>query len=401
MALVDLEDRSCSDRASEIDPTQELRTNRPISANPDETLDREMEMKYRQLPTKKLREIRPALPLQEDDEGRGFVEFMMSLDQTLQDILSLDSRSTSQALSWAPGWHVPLRKCFLDSANPRSSRSSSLNAMLNSCMDQVEGAMDAGSLGGEAYRLLVSDLRRDLDTRVCGAALQKFIAFRVGGGVPFSDCYRSSRTVVHDAKSDDQFAANFNIVQSIVSVLMSQPYPTLCEITFPRNTPNRYLLDEAQIWKALALLKRNVTMSLPPRSETGVRGSSGGGAPGVGSSSAKIAGKTSAAWVPELIMNVKKDIFKADFPPWPESMETWGAVYNIRYDRDPPQLARFSDRKTKPATFRKFVGQCLNCSSDDGHNMRSCPKPFLNRSGLLNSKIGELPSFSFFFSSHL
>ena len=222
MALVDLEDRSCSDRASVIDPTQELRTNGPISASPDEKLDREMEMKYRQLPTKSLWKIRPALPLQEDDEGRGFVEFMMSLDQTLQDILSLDPRSTSQALSWAPGWHMPLRKCLWDSVNPRSSRSSSLNAMLNSCMEQVEGAMDAGSSGEQAYLLLVSELTRELDTRVCGAALQKLIAFLVGEGVPFSDCYCSFRTVVHDAKSDGQFSANYNIVQSIVSVLMSQ-----------------------------------------------------------------------------------------------------------------------------------------------------------------------------------
>ena len=108
------------------------------------------------------------------------------------------------------------------------------------------------------------------------------------------------------------------------------------------------------MWKALNLLKKNVTRSLPPRSDTGARGSSGG-APGVGSSSAKIASKTSAAWVPELIMNVKKNIFKADFPSWPASMETWGAVYNIRNDRDPPLLARFSDHKTKPATFKKLA----------------------------------------------
>ena len=80
MALVDLEDQSCSDRTSVIDPTQELRADRPISSNPNEKLDREMEMKYRQLPTKNLWEIRPALPLEEDDEGREFVEFMMSLD---------------------------------------------------------------------------------------------------------------------------------------------------------------------------------------------------------------------------------------------------------------------------------------------------------------------------------
>ena len=72
-------------------------------------------------------------------------------------------------------------------------------------------------------------------------------------------------------------------------------------------------------------------------------------------------------------------------------METLGAVYNIRNDRDPPLLARFSDHKTKPATFRKFVGQYLNCLSDDGHNTQSCPIPFLNKSGFLNSKIGELP----------
>ena len=103
--------------------------------------------------------------------------------------------------------------------------------------------------------------------------------------------------------------------------------------------------------KALDLLKRNVTRSLPPCSDPGVRGSSGGGAPGVGSSSAKIASKTSAAWVPESIMNVKKGVFKADFPSWQALMETWGAVYNIRNDRDSPLLARFSDT-TKPSQLR-------------------------------------------------
>ena len=165
---------------------------------------------------------------------------------------------------------------------------------------------------------------------------------------------------MHDAKSDGQFPANFNIVQSIVSVLMSQQYPTLYEITLTRNAPNRYFVDEAQMWKALDMLKINVTRSLPSRSDTGARGSSRGGAPGVGASS---------AWIPESIMNVKKDIFKADFPSWPASLETWGVVYNIRNDNDPPLLARFSDPKTKSATFRKIVGQCLNCLSEDGHNM--------------------------------
>ena len=103
-------------------------------------------------------------------------------------------------------------------------------------MEQVEGAMDAGSSGEEAYRLLVSELKRELDTRVCGAVLQKFIVFRVGEGVPFSYCYCRFRTVVHDAKSDGEFAASFTIIQSIVSVVMSRQYPTLYEITFPRNT---------------------------------------------------------------------------------------------------------------------------------------------------------------------
>ena len=46
MALVNLKDRSCLDRASVIDPTQELRADRPISSNPNEKLDRKMEMKY-------------------------------------------------------------------------------------------------------------------------------------------------------------------------------------------------------------------------------------------------------------------------------------------------------------------------------------------------------------------
>ena len=82
----------------------------------------------------------------------------------------------------------------------------------------------------------MSELKRELDTRVYGAVLQKLIAFRVGEGVPFSNCYRRFRTVVHDAKIDGEFAASFTIIQSIVSVVTSQQYPTLYEITFPRNT---------------------------------------------------------------------------------------------------------------------------------------------------------------------
>ena len=101
-----------------------------------------------------------------------------------------------------------------------------------------------------------------------GLRAKKLVAFRVGEGVPFSDCYPSFRNVVRDAKRNGQFAANFNIIQSIVSVLMRQQYPTLYGITFPRKTPNRYFLDEAQMWKVLGLLRRNVTRSLPPRSDT-------------------------------------------------------------------------------------------------------------------------------------
>ena len=78
-----------------------------------------------------------------------------------------------------------------------------------------------------------------------GLRAKKLIAFRVEEGVPFLDCYRSFRKVVHDAKRDVQFAANFNNVQPKVSVLMRQQYPTLYGITFPRNAPNRYFLNEA------------------------------------------------------------------------------------------------------------------------------------------------------------
>ena len=66
-------------------------------------------------------------------------------------------------------------------------------------------------------------------------------------------------TVVHDAKSDGKFVADLTIILSTVSVVMSQQYPTLCEITFLRNTPNWYFIDKAQMWKALNHLKRNVT----------------------------------------------------------------------------------------------------------------------------------------------
>ena len=119
---------------------------------------------------------------------------------------------------------------------------------------------------------------------------------------------------MHDAKRDGEFAANFTIIQSIVSVVMSQQHPTLFEITFPRNTPNRYFSDEAQMWKALDHLKRNATRSLSPLSDAEVWGSSVGGTSVVNSSSAKNSSKSSAAWIPESVMNVKREVFKANFP---------------------------------------------------------------------------------------
>ena len=110
------------------------------------------------------------------------------------------------------------------------------------------------------------------------------------------------------------------------------------------------------------------------------------------SSSAKKSSKSNATWITESIVNVKRDVFKANFPSWPASIEMWDAVYHVRgQDRNLPLLARFSEPKTKSSTFKRFIGQCLNCLSDDGHNMRSCPKPFLNKSGLMNNKFGELP----------
>ena len=113
---------------------------------------------------------------------------------------------------------------------------------------------------------------------------------------------------------------------------------------------------------------------------------------GVDSNSAKLARKSNAAWILESIMNVKRDVFKGSFPSWPAGIETWEAVYHILgHDRDPPLFARFSNPKTKPSTFRRSMRQCLNCLSNDGHNMRSCPKPFSNKSGLLNNKVGGLP----------
>ena len=178
-----------------------------------------------------------------------------------------------------------------------------------------------------------------------GLRAKKLIAFRVGEGVPFSDCYRNFRKVVHNAKGDGQFAANFNNVQSIVSVLMKQQYPTLYGIAFPRNTPNRYFLNEVQMWKALDLQKRNVTRSLPPRCDTGVRGSSEGSAPDVGSSSAKISSETSGTWVPESIRRIQGRL-KRKFQHKPKSNSAGNAQMSRR-DSDRSEVPVSTDRNKK------------------------------------------------------
>ena len=401
-----VETSSASDRASVIIPVDV--PDQPLSSTTARVLhaaaiednavrDKEMEMKYRQLPTKNLWKIRPSLPLPESEDGRGFIEFMGSLDQALQDILSHDPRSSGNHMEWARGWQIPLKKCLWEAVNSKSPQSSALNSMLTSCMQQVDRALEAGRTGEEAYRLLVAELKRELDTRACGAALQRLLSFRVAENVTFADFLREFRILAQDASRDREFGADFTLTQTLLSNLMSQQFPTLYEIVFPKDPPSRRFLEEDEMWKTLDRLKRNLTRALPPREGSGAtvdRSSVGTGWSRVSGSKANLGGRhSSAAWVPDSVMNIKKDPFAANFPSWPAAVETWNTVYNVKWssDKDPPLLARFSDPTVRSATFRKFMGKCLNCLSDDGHSVKTCKKSFLNKSGLLNNKIAELP----------
>lgn len=49
----------------------------------------------------------------------------------------------------------------------------------------------AGGSGEEAYRVLVANLRRELDTCMHGAALQQLLGFTAAEGTPFSSFFRA------------------------------------------------------------------------------------------------------------------------------------------------------------------------------------------------------------------
>ena len=88
-----------------------------------------------------------------------------------------------------------------------------------------------------------------------------------------------------------------------------------------------------------------MTLSVPPRCDTGVRGSSEGSAPGVGSSSAKISSETSGTWVPESIRRIQGRL-KRNFQHKPKSNSA-GNAQRSRRDSDRSEVPVSTDRNKK------------------------------------------------------
>lgn len=116
--------------------------------------------------------VRPFLSLPPYDSGRVFQSNMNSLDAAREYTLFEYERSDCiSSVHWARDWHIPLLKCFRASINPTAHAAPVITVLINDCIDQAVKAAKAGSSGEEAYRVLVAELGRELDTRMHDAAL--------------------------------------------------------------------------------------------------------------------------------------------------------------------------------------------------------------------------------------
>ena len=87
--------------------------------------------------------------------------------------------------------------------------------------------------------------------------------------------------------------------------------------------------------------------------------------------------------------NIVQDVFTTSYNAWPlASDQHWETVHTVSASftqhKLPTLWSPLSSSADRAQAFAANKGKCLNCHGTD-HDMRHCPQPFTNASGMLNN----------------
>ena len=355
-------------------------------------------------------------------QADAFSQLIRSVRIVLNDILVYcdDSGTTIDSDTYVRGWERPLEKRLLDAVSAGKSATSDLSLTIADFFLQVGRALDQGSSGPDAFKLLLRRLAEQFDQGDSQESFLRLQNFGVSDGTPFSDYLRAFRLLVSSVTGSERvLAPSVGMVLELVRQSVTRQFPTLSPLLYPGTlaTDTTPFASIDAMWDAFAPFHTNKTpamagsnyFSLPQatgssksrRSAPVASKSFGQGAQGSVSSASKPFGSgaqgSSAADPIVLAVSAQgssSDPFTVDYACWPATHDHWPEVYMVstsfKTHDDPPLWTALLTQDARNQAFASCRGKCLNCGSPD-HSMKTCPNGYINQSGLLNSELAHNP----------
>lgn len=323
----------------------------------------------------------------------------------LGDILVMSDDSEKQAFDrppWVVGWDGPLQKIYRKSLSSPQVASSPLPRLIDEFFDQVRRELTINTAGPSAYRKLLSLLTAHFDDGDQGRAFEQLHTFGVPDNTEFGRFLRAFKQRVSIVQGTERvFKPSDAMVIEVARGVVSRQYPSLMPTLYPgrlMTTPDPFRTVE-EMWAAFEVLATNKTPAVNGSRFHAV--SSGGhttytSSPTSSTHQAHPRGHGTHRHGSQhnpIIMNVADntaDPFSTDESDWP--LRNFEEVYMVTTTfstPDPPLLTPLLTSSARAQALRDYGGRCLNCSGTD-HSMKTCDRPFINTSGIINPALGQL-----------
>lgn len=310
--------------------------------------------------------------------------------------------------TWVRGWELPLRKAIIRAVTPDKNTTGDLISTFSGIFTQVNQCMDDGMSGGEAFKQLLRLIATHFGYEDTGDSLTTLNAFSVPNGTPFGEFLPKYRVTVNNITHYSYlFSLNESWIVGITRNKINDQFSVMMSDCFPgdlRTAAEPYAtLDD--MWKVLTKFSTSKVKAengeqyvVPSLSGLSLNSNSGARSHG------RSAAHSTQSWGGQSSRNQQiakpkqqyvQDVFCISYACWPLATdEHWETVHNVcqtSFTKQLPPLwsPLLKTKADRSAAFAANVGRCLNCHGD-GHSLRHCNQPFINRSGVLNPDLGSL-----------
>ena len=382
----------------------------------DEKRARKVKAKYAKTNFNRIPPIQPELPFNRNITGSSAITLYTSSVKTAMEeiFLQADPCMDFESGTWVRGWERYLRRALNRSVTKNSAHAANIDAIFTGFFDQVEQRLDEGASGFEAFSHLVHLITLQFGEDDRGDSFTRLNSFCVPNGTTFAKFLQEYRSeVANVAHFSSVVKPDVGWIVEITRNKINKQFPSMMSNCYPGRLANAQVpytsLDS--MWKAFSDFSGNHTQAI-----NGDRGASSLSLAGLSlhdNSGRRSQGRSSYspskshqgnAWssgtsknpiVMHIKPNIVQDVFTTSYNAWPlASDQHWETVHTVSASFTQHKLptlcwSPLSSSADRAQAFAANKGKCLNCHGTN-QDMRHCPQPFTNASGMLNNDFRAL-----------